>query len=50
LVIWQENYKNNIESSQEIFNKSTKSIENSSKAFETIIENSKDFSNISKNL
>lgn len=50
LVIWQENYKNNIETSQEIFNKSTKSLENSSKAFEIIIENSKDFSNISKNL
>ena len=50
LVIWQENYKNNIENSQEIFNKSTESLENSSKAFETIIENSKDFSNISKNL
>ena len=50
LVIWQENYKNNIEISQEIFNKSTKSLEKSSKAFEIIIENSKDFSNISKNL
>ena len=50
LVIWQENYKNNIETSQEIFNKSTKSLEKSSKAFEIIIENSKDFSNISKNL
>jgi len=50
LVIWQENYKNNIENSQEIFNKSTSSLETSSKSFEILVENSKDFSNISKNL
>ncbi len=50
LVIWQENHKENIETSQKLFEKSTKSLENSSIAFETIVNNSKDFTNISKNL
>ena len=50
LVIWQENYKNNIETSQNIFEKSSKSLETSSKNFEKIVENSKTFENISKNL
>ena len=50
MVIWQENYKNNIETSQNIFEKSTTSLEKSSIAFEEIVKNSSDFSNISKNL
>jgi len=50
MVIWQENYKNNIETSQNIFEKSTTSLEKSSIAFEKIVKNSSDFSNISKNL
>jgi len=50
MVVWQENYKNNIESSQNIFEKSTTSLEKSSIAFEGIVKNSSDFSNISKNL
>jgi len=50
LVIWQDNYKNNIEISQNIFKKSSESLEISSKNFEKIVENSKTFENISKNL
>jgi len=50
MVMWQENYKNNIETSQNIFEKSTTSLEKSSIAFEEIVKNSSDFSNISKNL
>ena len=50
LVVWQENYKNNIEVSQDIFEKSSKSLEVSSKAFEEIVENSKTFDNISASL
>ncbi len=50
MVIWQENYKNNIESSQNIFEKSTNSLEKSSLAFESIVKNSETFNNISKNL
>lgn len=50
LVIWQENYKNNIETSQDIFEKSSKSLEKSSKSFEEVLQNSQTFENISKNL
>ena len=50
LVVWQENYKNNIKVSQDIFEKSSKSLEISSKFFEEIVENSKTFNNISASL
>lgn len=50
LVIWQKDYKENIITSTEVLEKSKESLITSSKSFEIIVENSKDFSNISKNL
>ena len=50
LLVWQENYKNNIEESNELINKSAISLENSNKAFEIIVKNSEKFDNIAKNL
>jgi hypothetical protein len=50
MLIWQKEYKENISISNEILNKSTLSLENSSRAFEIIVKNSENFENISHNL
>lgn len=50
LLVWQEEYKNNISVSNEIINKSALSLENWNKAFEKIINNSKEFDVIAQNL
>ncbi|MDQ7009026.1 MAG: hypothetical protein Q9M94_01915 [Candidatus Gracilibacteria bacterium] len=50
LLIWQEEYKKNINISNDIINKSAISLENSNKAFKQIVENSKEFDVIAQNL
>jgi len=50
LLVWQEEYKQNIETSNEIINKSAISLENSNKAFEKIVMNSQKFDVIAQNL
>jgi len=50
LITWQEQHKQDIKNSNEIIEKSAISLENSNKAFEQIVENSKQFDTIAQNL